>query len=68
MTCLYLLSGFHPIDLYNVEEGKLMWLNHLPDNFDDDNLVRVLNKMVLDNPYHRYQSVQEIIEDLSKSE
>jgi serine/threonine protein kinase len=66
VTCLHLLSGFRPRDLYNPIEDKWMWLDHLPDNFDDDNLVRVLHKMVLPNPYHRYQSVQEIIEDLSK--
>jgi serine/threonine protein kinase len=73
VTCLYLLTGISPFDLFDGGEHKWCWRDYLVNNSVNhsinDNLANVLDKLVSQGTKKRYQSVRQVIQDLSlKSE
>jgi serine/threonine protein kinase len=73
VTCLYLLTGISPFDLFDVGEYKWCWRDYLintaVNHSINDNLANVLDKLVSQGTKKRYQSVGEVIQDLGlKSE
>jgi tetratricopeptide (TPR) repeat protein/predicted Ser/Thr protein kinase len=62
ITVIQLLTGIHPTALQRDENGNVI----LPDL--DDWLANILQKMVSDKPEQRYQSVNEVLSDLTKTE
>jgi formylglycine-generating enzyme required for sulfatase activity len=65
VTCLYLLTGISPFDLFDVGEHEWVWRDYLVDNSINNDLGNILDKLVIFGTKKRYQSVEEILKDLS---
>ncbi|MFB2769097.1 tetratricopeptide repeat protein [Pelatocladus sp. BLCC-F211] len=64
LTAIQLLTGMHPRELRWDEKDNII----LPSDINiDASLSAILAKMVYNNPDHRYQSVNTVIEDLNKT-
>ena len=64
VTCLYLLTGISPFDLFDVGEHQWVWRDYLVDNSVSDDLGNILDKLVVFGTKRRYQEVKEILSDL----
>jgi serine/threonine protein kinase len=64
VTCLHLLTGVSPFDLYSPIEGEWVWRDFLNGNVVSDELGKILEKLASPIAKHRYQSVKEVIQDL----
>lgn len=62
VTCLTLLTGKEPEDLYNGLENEWDWRSDAPNVSDD--LAEVLNTMLRPSPKERFQSAQEVLHAL----
>lgn len=67
VTCLYLLTGMSPFDLYSDGEDTWVWRDYLGDNSISAELGRVIDKMIARGTSKRYQSTKEILQDLSQT-
>lgn len=67
VTCLYLLTGISPFDLFDVGEHEWIWRDYLVDNSASDDLGNILDKLVIFGTKRRYQSVEEVLADLGVS-
>ena len=65
VTCLYLLTGISPFNLYSDGEDTWVWRDYLGDNFISAELGRVIDRMIARGTSKRYQFTQEIFQDLS---
>ncbi len=67
-TCLHLLTGCRPEDLYNPLEGRWVWQDRLQQMGRTINpgLAEILNGMTKDLVSDRYQSAQDVISDLQR--
>ena len=65
VTCLHLLTGVSPFDLYSPLEGEWVWRDYLNGNVVSDELGEMLEKLAHPIPKRRYQSVSEVIQALS---
>ncbi len=63
LTCLHLLTGLHPFDLYSVSEDAWVWRSFLVNPVSPA-LARVLERMVNRNLRERYGTAQEVLADL----
>ncbi len=64
-TCIHLLTGTHPFQLYNPLDGCLLWQEHLPkDKAISPQLAGILDKLLKVLVKDRYQSVDEVLQDL----
>lgn len=59
VTCITLLTGRQPNELYDAYSNSWNWRSHLPAPVSD-RLSEVLNKMLLPTPSQRFQSAQEV--------
>ncbi|MGB7442896.1 MAG: protein kinase [Coleofasciculaceae cyanobacterium] len=67
-TCIYLLTGIHPFNLYNPQEGYLDWQDSLPQNTKiSPQLAAILERMVKNLLKDRYQSAQDVLKSLNLS-
>ncbi|QNH59942.1 bifunctional serine/threonine-protein kinase/formylglycine-generating enzyme family protein [Limnospira indica] len=66
VTCLYLLTQASPSDLYDPLESKWVWREHLNGNQVSDKLGKILDHLVETVFKKRYQSVEEVWEDLRR--
>lgn len=67
VTCFYLLTGIYPSHLY-MERGY-SWVTHWQENLPSPistKLQQVLNKFLQKELEYRYQSVDEVLEDLQQ--
>lgn len=64
-TCLHLLTGIEPTDLFDNAEGEWNWRSQLRDNFIDYELSSVLDKLVEGATKRRFQSVTEVLQALA---
>lgn len=64
VTCLYLLTGEHPFELYSVAEDRWVWTPYVQPPVSS-RLTYVLNKMTRRPVQQRYQSVAEVLADLN---
>lgn len=60
VTCICLLTGTDPFELFDVDEADWVWREHLSSSFSDS-LGQVLDKMLELAPKRRYQAVDEVI-------
>ncbi len=67
VTCLYLLTGISPFDLFDVGEHEWCWRDYLVSNPVDSSLAQVLDKLVKFGTKKRYQEVSEVLNDLGVS-
>jgi serine/threonine protein kinase len=64
VTCIHLLTGMHPFDLFDANEGVWVWRNVLKSPVSEA-LGRILDKMIVSATNRRYQSVAEVLNDLN---
>ncbi|RUS94255.1 hypothetical protein DSM107003_37870 [Trichormus variabilis SAG 1403-4b] len=65
VTCLHLLTGVSPFDLYSPMEGEWVWRDYLNGNVVSNELGKILEKLANPIAKHRYQSVKEVIQALN---
>jgi serine/threonine protein kinase len=63
VTCIHLLTGLHPFDLYSVSEDAWVWRQYLPRPISLE-LRRVLDKLLQRATRQRYQSATEVLQAL----
>ncbi|MBH8572812.1 protein kinase [Nostocaceae cyanobacterium CENA369] len=68
-TCLHLMTGMHPSNLYNAWESRWLWQEQLSsaDITISNQLVAILDKLLKDRVGDRYQSVQQVLQDINSS-
>lgn len=64
VTCIHLLTGMHPFDLFDPSENAWVWRNALKSPVSDA-LGRILDKMLESAINRRYQSAAEVLKDLN---
>jgi serine/threonine protein kinase len=64
VTCIHLLTGMHPFDLFDPNQNAWVWRSLLKSPVSDA-LGRILDKMIATAINQRYQSVAEILNDLN---
>jgi WD40 repeat protein len=66
-TCLHLLTGCKPEDLYSPREGRWLWQEHLESQGRTIHagLAEVLNLLTKDLVSERYHTAQDVLEDLN---
>ncbi|MEA5451353.1 serine/threonine-protein kinase [Leptolyngbya sp. CCNP1308] len=67
-TCLHLLTGCKPEDLYSPQEGRWLWQEHLQKQGRTihPDLAEVLNYMTKDLVSERYQTAQNVLDDVQR--
>jgi WD40 repeat protein len=67
-TCLHLLTGRKPEDLYSPQEGRWLWQEHLESQGRTlhPGLADLLNAMTQDLVSERYQTAQDVLSDLQR--
>lgn len=63
VTCIHLLTGLHPFDLYSISEDRWVWRQYLTQPVSVE-LRRVLDKLLQRATSQRYQSASEVLQDL----
>lgn len=63
-TCIHLLTGLSPFDLYDGSEGRWVWRDYLSTPVSPA-MGQILDKLLQDATKRRYQSVDEVLTDLS---
>ncbi|MGI2909552.1 protein kinase domain-containing protein, partial [Tolypothrix sp. VBCCA 56010] len=66
VTCIHLLTQVEVDELYDPQEGKWLWREHLRQKGKDvsTQLSEILDKLLKDYVKERYQSVNEVLQDL----
>ena len=64
VTCINLLTGRSPFDSYDTHNAAWVWGKNLPTAVSDE-LGRIIDKMVETIPSRRYQTTQEVLQDLN---
>ncbi len=65
VTCLHLLTGISPFDLYSDSEDTWVWRDYLIDNPISKEVSRIIDKMIAKAINRRYLSVQAVWQDLN---
>jgi WD40 repeat protein len=65
VTCLHLLTGVSPFNLYEPMNAQWVWRDFLNGNVVSDELGKILEKLANPVPKLRYQSVEEVMNVLS---
>lgn len=65
-TCLYLMTRVKPEDLYDPLQGRWLWRDYLAKKGShiSQQLGQILDKLLKDLVSERYQSVDEVLQDL----
>ncbi|NEP17040.1 MAG: protein kinase [Leptolyngbya sp. SIO4C1] len=63
VTCLHLLTGVHPFDLYSVAEERWIWRSYLPQPIDS-RLAQVVDRLAARSLRDRYGSADQALADL----
>jgi hypothetical protein len=66
VTCLHLLTGTHPFELYSVSEDRWVWRDYLPQPVSE-RLGRVLDQLVARSLRQRYQTADQALFDLQSA-
>lgn len=64
VTCIYLLTQISPFDLFSDSEFQWVWRRFLNGITVNDKLGRVLDKMLEQALVRRYQTIEDILQDL----
>ncbi|NJN85285.1 MAG: protein kinase [Leptolyngbyaceae cyanobacterium SL_7_1] len=65
ITCIYLLTGMSPLDLYDANQGNFAWRDGLGNNPVSHALAAILDRMICQVPSDRFASAQAVLEALS---
>ncbi len=63
VTCIHLLTGVEPLELYDLEEGEWNWKQFLQDAVDDK-LALIIERTIERASKKRYQSATEILNEI----
>ncbi|WP_449420843.1 protein kinase domain-containing protein [Phormidium nigroviride] len=63
VTCIHLLTGVSPFDLFDIKADAWTWRHYLKVPVSD-RLGRILDKLVQRDPLKRYQSATAVLKDL----
>lgn len=66
VTCLYLLTGISPVDLFSFGEGRWVWRDFLRQPLGDT-LAAILDRLVERDLNYRYSSAAAVLQDLDPS-
>lgn len=66
VTCLNLLTGLHPFDLYSLSEDRWVWRTYLPAPISNQ-LAQVLDQLVARGLRQRYSNAAAVLADLAIS-
>ncbi|ANV88748.1 hypothetical protein AWQ22_08015 [Picosynechococcus sp. PCC 7117] len=66
VTCLELLTGIDPIELFDIDEYEWIWRQFINSSIDDK-LACILDKLILPATSKRYHSANEVLADLLSS-
>lgn len=64
VTCLHLLTGVSPFQLYDMAEGTWAWRDYLKHPVSD-RLSKILDKMAASATKNRYTAATDVLQDLS---
>lgn len=68
VTCIYLLTGISPFDLFDVTSDRWAWRDYLPGGMILDNkLAETLDKLLHNALSQRYQSAAEVLQAMNKA-
>jgi WD40 repeat protein len=65
VTCIHLLTGMEPFDLFDVQENDWDWQTYLEEPIDAK-LAAILDRMLILATKRRYQSAAEVLTDLER--
>ncbi|MFM7792879.1 MAG: protein kinase domain-containing protein, partial [Microcystis panniformis] len=65
VTCIYLLTGVSPFELFDVSEHEWVWRQHLINNPVSVKLGEILDKLIEFGTKKRYQSAREVLQELA---
>jgi serine/threonine protein kinase len=65
VTCIHLLTAKSPFDLHDIHNDTWIWRKYLKSSINDG-LASVLDKMIETIPARRYQTVEEVLQDLQE--
>jgi WD40 repeat protein len=65
VTCIHLLTGIHPFDLYSISEDAWVWQQYLPKPVSAQ-LRQVLDKMLYKATSQRYRNAADVLKDLGQ--
>jgi serine/threonine protein kinase len=65
VTCIYLLTGISPFELFDVSEHEWVWRQHLINNPVSVELGEILDKLIEFGTKKRYQSAGEVLQELA---
>lgn len=69
VTCIYLLTGISPFDLFDVSQDTWVWRDYLlPENKVSSRLGKILDKMLKNSLPQRYQQANEVLSALSNQQ
>lgn len=63
VTCVHLLTQRSPFDIYDINNDTWIWRQYLASPVSNE-LSRILDKMLESIPVRRYQTVDEVFQDL----
>ncbi|NJO44028.1 MAG: protein kinase [Cyanobacteria bacterium CRU_2_1] len=63
VTCIHLLTGLHPFDLYSVSEDAWIWRQYLSRPISSS-LRRLLDKLLQRATNQRYRTAAQVLQDL----
>lgn len=64
VSCIHLLTGISPFELFDIGENVWVWRDYLVDNLIEDSLGEVIDKLIENAVNRRYQSAKEAIAEL----
>ncbi len=68
VTCIYLLTQVSPFDLFDINQDAWVWRDYLVNNPVDEELGRVLDRMIANSLPQRYQSATDVLAALGNSQ
>ncbi|RAM53108.1 MAG: serine/threonine protein kinase [Hapalosiphonaceae cyanobacterium JJU2] len=63
VTCIYLLTHISPFDLFDIANNSWIWQQYLTVKVSD-RLVKILDKLIEIDLFHRFQSADEVMQAL----
>ncbi|ASC73213.1 protein kinase and WD40 domains [Halomicronema hongdechloris C2206] len=66
VTCIHLLTGLHPFELYSVSEGRWHWRTYVQSPVSLK-LARILDRMLARGLRERYATAAAVLADLDRS-
>ncbi len=65
VTCIHLLTGTSPFDLFDISEYSWVWRQYLVDNLVSEGLANILDKLIESATSRRYQVASEVLGDIN---